>query len=144
MTARVFDFTPKGGNDPILGRLMDPEATIPQDAEDLGISQIDGRDAVGFRLHRKEGRNKYWAGEITDIWVDVETKRVILLETGNPGRHIYIMKDFVFNRELDDSLFGLEPPEGYTIDSRPIYYLAPSGVKKPGRRTGTQMRAPKP
>ncbi|MHC4745332.1 MAG: hypothetical protein ACYS8Z_25755 [Planctomycetota bacterium] len=36
MTARLLDFTPKGGNDPILGKLMDPEATIPQDAEDLG------------------------------------------------------------------------------------------------------------
>ena len=128
MTAELRDFEPTGGIDPLLGALMDPKANIPQDAEDLGAKEIDGRNAHGFRLHRKGDGTDFWACEITDIWVDKESRRVILLKTGaRDESYAWILKDFVFDQKLDDSLFSLEPPEGYTeIEPQPIFNVVPS------------------
>jgi outer membrane lipoprotein-sorting protein len=69
----------------------------------------------------------FWAGEATDIWVDAKTKRIVLVETtGAKGRVTYMLKDFVFDEELDDSLFSLELPEGYKqIPPPPIFSISP-------------------
>ncbi|MHC4745335.1 MAG: hypothetical protein ACYS8Z_25770 [Planctomycetota bacterium] len=123
LTAELHDFKPTSGIDPTLGAFLAPKANIPQDAEDLGARQVDGRDAVGFRLHKKGDGTDFWSGDVTDIWVDVKTKRVIRLKTGaSDDSYAWILKDFVFDRELDDSLFSLEPPPGYSeVPPQPIY-----------------------
>jgi hypothetical protein len=38
-----------------------------------------------------------------------------------PGRSVAVslFKDFRFDVELDDSLFDIEPPEGYTVRKKP-------------------------
>jgi outer membrane lipoprotein-sorting protein len=85
----------------------------------LGASQIDGRTVVGFRLKLK-GKN-----QDTDktIWADARTALPIRIEqliTG-PGASAdhSVCKDFQFNVHLDDSLFDVKPPEGYTVRSKP-------------------------
>ncbi|MHC4745333.1 MAG: hypothetical protein ACYS8Z_25760 [Planctomycetota bacterium] len=60
----------------------------------------------------------------------MKTKQVILLETGDPGKHVWIMKDFVFNRRLDDSLFSCELPEGYTQIPRAPVFMVPRKQKQ--------------
>jgi outer membrane lipoprotein-sorting protein len=97
------------------------------DAEPLGSRQIDGREAVGFRILKKGDGTDIWSGDKTDIWVDVKTKRVVLLETGAAdGRWKYILKDFVFDEPLDDSLFTLELPQGYNEKPPgPVYSTTP-------------------
>ncbi len=89
------------------------------DVEELGTKQIDGRTAVGFRLKLK-GKN-----QDTDmtIWADPKTGLPIRIEqtiTG-PGPSVdhSVFKDFRFNVKLDDSLFDVEPPEGYTVRKMP-------------------------
>lgn len=123
MTAEIHDFKPTGGIDPILGAFLAPKANIPQDAEDLGAKKIEGRDAVGFRLRKKGNGTDFWSGDLTEIWVDAKTKRVILLKTGaHDESWAWTLKDFFFDQKLDDSLFSLEPPQGYSeVPPQPIY-----------------------
>ncbi|MHC4084701.1 MAG: LolA family protein [Planctomycetota bacterium] len=114
MTAYVSSFEPLGGEDPFVDVFLNPKNNIPPSAESLGTKPIDGRETVGFRM-KKTGDDTYiWTGKSAEVWVDVETKRVALVETtGANGRVVYRLKDFVFDQELDDSLFSLEPPQGY-------------------------------
>ena len=87
-----------------------------------------------FRLARRDQANgRDWS---TDFWIDKKTKQ--LVEIHSPGADIYdpekdparntppekqwsltipghVEHDIVFDADLDDSLFRLEPPEGYTV-----------------------------
>ncbi len=95
--------------------LLNPKRNVPPDVEPLGESRIDGQPVVGFRIRQKGDGNDFWGGDTTDIWVSVKTKRVALVEGRDWGEVIFRLKDFVFDRQLDDSLFSLEPPQGYTL-----------------------------
>jgi outer membrane lipoprotein-sorting protein len=67
-------------------------------------------------------------GDVSEIWVDTTTKLLVLAETrDDENRWITTLKDFVFNLELDDSLFRIEVPEGY----REIAPLPFSSVSPP-------------
>lgn len=71
-----------------------------------------------------------------DYWIDVKTKKLVAVQA--PGADIYdpekdparmnpphkgyykrpichIQHDIIYNEELDESLFSLKPPEGYTV-----------------------------
>lgn len=73
--------------------------------EELGEKEIDGTRAVGFRgVHPKV--------EVT-IWADAETALPIRIEQ-QEGQLLVISKDFQFDVEMDESLFSMEVPEGYT------------------------------
>jgi hypothetical protein len=85
--------------------------------ESLGERRIDGRPAVGFEVRQEGG------GVSSDIIVWAYK------ETGNPLRvelTLYnqeddsepttiTMSDFNLDAQLDEGLFSLEPPEGYTL-----------------------------
>ncbi|MHC4546618.1 MAG: LolA family protein [Planctomycetota bacterium] len=124
-TAELHSFEPTRGQGPMIDVFLNPKANMPLDAEPLGCKEIDSREAVGFRI-RKKAATDLWAGEITEIWVDAKTKRVVLVETGSAdGDWKFILKDFVFDQKLNDALFSLEAPEGYTeISPRPIMSLS--------------------
>jgi len=83
--------------------------TLPERAdEDLGERTMDGRTVHGF--HVKEG------GMINTVWIDPQTRDLVLVEmefVNAPGMNS-TMTNFQFDVELDDSLFSLTPPEGYT------------------------------
>jgi len=74
----------------------------------LGKKDIDGRVLQGFRVVEES--------VINTIWIDPKTRELVRVEmefTNAPGMN-KIMTDFQFNVELDDSLFSLTPPEGFT------------------------------
>jgi outer membrane lipoprotein-sorting protein len=127
MTAELHSFEPTGGQDPMFDVFLNPKVNMPPDADSLGGKEIEGREAVGFRIRKKGDGTDLWSGEITEIWVDAKTKRVVLVETGSAdGDWKFILKDFVFDHKLDDALFSLEAPEGYTeIAPRPIDSISP-------------------
>ena len=83
--------------------------TLPDRAdEDLGEQIMDGRTVHGFRV--TEG------SMIHTVWIDPKTRELILVEmesTNIPGMSA-TMTDFQFNVELEDELFSLSPPEGYS------------------------------
>jgi len=83
--------------------------TLPDQADEvLGEKEIDGRVLQGFRVTQDD--------MINTVWIDPQTAQLVRVEieyTNSPGMNT-IMTDFQFNAELDDSLFSLVPPEGFT------------------------------
>ena len=94
--------------------------------------------AQGFRVTLPVP-NYSWS---VDLWVDAKTKRVVLLHDpsldefdpdNDPARNNppgmrrsrleaagKVARDFVYDQELDDSLFSVEAPEGYTITTKRV------------------------
>ena len=84
-----------------------------QASEELGQREIDGRQAVGFRA-RLGGFD--WI-----VWVDIATGLPTRIEVPyekmlGPGAKM-VMHDFAFDVPLDESLFSLDPPAGYTLET---------------------------
>lgn len=81
------------------------------DVEFLGERQIDGINTNGYLLKEELGT------EMT-VWIDAENLLPVRIENDMSeifGKQmIMVMSDFEFNVELDDSLFSLQIPEGYT------------------------------
>jgi len=76
------------------------------EVEELGIRQIDGRDLIGFRAeHPKIG--------IT-IWADPETALPVRIEQIE-GQMKVICKDLQFDVPMDEELFSMDVPEGYSM-----------------------------
>ncbi len=78
--------------------------------ESLGEKVVDGRRLAGYRL---TGR-----GMTYELWGDLKTGLPVRIESsspGNPNAKPVIYSDFVFNADLDESLFSMEPPAGYQV-----------------------------
>jgi len=76
--------------------------------EQLDEKVIDGQKAVGFV---GKGQN-----EAVTIWADPETALPIRIEAQIGQGLSFIMKNFEFNADLDESLVSMAVPEGYTLD----------------------------
>ena len=83
--------------------------SLPERAdEQLGTREIDGREVQGFRITEE--------GLINSVWIDIQNRQLVLVEmdfVNAPGMS-GTMSDFQFDVELDDSLFNITPPDGYT------------------------------
>jgi hypothetical protein len=79
--------------------------------EALEPREINGIKARGFRvvIH----------GEVSSLWVDPKTARPLLVEMDVPaageGAKV-VMSEIAFDVPLDESLFSLDPPKGYTLE----------------------------
>ncbi|MCP4609893.1 MAG: hypothetical protein GY845_14390 [Planctomycetes bacterium] len=79
----------------------DPDISV----ESLGEKDIDGRMAQGFRATGPDGE---WT-----IWADLQTALPIRME--QKWRQMeFVCTDFQFDIELEESLFSMEIPEGYS------------------------------
>jgi hypothetical protein len=79
----------------------DPEISV----EPLGEKEIDGRVVTGFRARNPDG-------EFT-VWADPETALPIRIE--QTWRQMqFVFTEFHFDIEMDESLFSMEIPEGYS------------------------------
>ncbi|MGA2062819.1 MAG: hypothetical protein ABSG67_20290, partial [Thermoguttaceae bacterium] len=82
--------------------------------ESLGEKEIDGRRVVGFRLSIR--------GTVLSVWGDPETRVPVRLEATTalvPNCNV-TASDFEFNVPMDESLFSVEPPAGYTVVAKQI------------------------
>lgn len=80
----------------------------------LGKKEIDGREAVGFRIH---------VGDMDmTLWADPKTAYPIRIEAGaeTMGDVHAVMNNFRYNVAVDPSLFSLEPPAGYSTQERDV------------------------
>ena len=98
--------------------------------ESIGKKRIAGEEANGFRVtYFHVCANKT---ETNDLWIDANTQRLMLVQT--PGADMLdpdfpeeewsrascrTYNDIVLDPDLDDSLFSLDPPEGYTVTVAP-------------------------
>ena len=92
--------------------------------ERLGEKTIDGRRAVGFPCNWR-GRGEIWADHKTSLPIRIEES------TAKPETRI-VMTDFRTGADLDESLFSVDVPKGYTVQQtkqldlskKPIQYVA--------------------
>jgi outer membrane lipoprotein-sorting protein len=87
-------------------RILEAQETKDESVEFLGEQEINGVLAIGYNVRKP-------AADMI-IWANKETKMPIRLEISN-GPVTNIMSNIVFDVELDESLFDLKIPEGYTV-----------------------------
>ena len=77
--------------------------------ESLGEKEIDGRRVVGFRLSVR--------GTVLNVWGDPKTRVPVRIEWTSALMPHYkgTTSDFEFNVPMDESLFSVDPPAGYTV-----------------------------
>jgi len=105
------DKTPESGSLFTVLRLFQLVEEKPDavEHESLGEKEIDGRKVVGFHISSPVGDLILWGDPETGLPVRVETT------SGIEGSVKATFTDFAFNVDLDESLFSLEPPAGYTV-----------------------------
>jgi len=79
--------------------------------EPLGKKQIDGRDAIGFRVTQSRADMTIWGDSHTGLPIIVEMKMAMMPEMS------VTMTDFEFDVTLDEALFETQPPEGYSLQT---------------------------
>ena len=92
----------------------------------LGEKVIDGRLVVGYRL---AGRDM-----ICDLWGDPKTGMPVRLENSVPSNGSMeptICSDFVFDADVDESLFSLNPPAGYKVQNLTSQPSGPTTTIRP-------------
>ena len=75
------------------------------ETQDLGTKEIDGRAAVGFLAKHPRMEISLWADAKTGLPVRIEQKE---------GQLLVICKNLQFDVPMEDSLFSMEVPAGYT------------------------------
>lgn len=105
------DKTPESGGLFTLFRLFQLVEEKPGavEHESLGEKEIDGRKVVGFHISSQPHDLILWGDPKTGLPIRVE------MTTGMEGSVKATFSDFVFNVDIDESLFSLEPPAGYTV-----------------------------
>jgi len=90
--------------------------------EDLGRVELDGQ-SVRMLQSRRDKR-------ITTVWIDPETNYPVQIEHKwtDQSRSPVMYTSIQIDTELDDALFSLEPPEGYTVRVQESGW--PDGKKK--------------
>ncbi|MEM9352295.1 MAG: DUF2092 domain-containing protein [Planctomycetota bacterium] len=85
-----------------------------ESAEYVGREQVGEQSALKFLVDRQ--------GEFCTIWIDPENNlplKILFSESRNTTQSgsRMTMTDFAWNAPVDESLFSLEPPEGYSLRS---------------------------
>jgi outer membrane lipoprotein-sorting protein len=110
-TASVTDYSEEEGTlPPARPDLIVKLSTLKAGSEErVGGKIIDGRRTTGFRI-TSEGAG--WT-----IWADVTTGRPVRVEMKNEqlAKETVVVEDFIFDADLDESLFSLTPPVGYVV-----------------------------
>lgn len=86
--------------------------------EPIGKKMIGQIETIGFRIEQR--------GREYTVWVDPKSRLPLVIEqkiTMAMGIMTSSMSDFVFDPPLDDALFSLTPPEGYTVSDDPLPIL---------------------
>lgn len=90
--------------------VLDAQHGRADKVEKLGQRTIDGHETVGFRICQGAFDFKIWADPDTGLPVRVELTGIQI----KPKVRV-LMNDFRINLKLDESLFSLDVPEGYTV-----------------------------
>ena len=92
---------------------------IEESETELGEREIGGRQAKGYQVQKD--------GQAMTVWADAKTGRPLEMSmTMFQGETKMTMSDFEFDAKLDESLFSLEVPEGYTVVEKDIELKQPS------------------
>lgn len=87
--------------------------------ENIGESEIYGQRVVGFRVRRNDCEIIVWASVANSMPVMIESVGVFHRKQDKNQEEQTInisITDMVIGEELDESLFSLSPPEGYSVE----------------------------
>jgi len=101
----------------IRKRIQEAQETEDESVSFLGEREIDGLTTIGYHVQRP--------GVDITVWADPQTKLPVQMEN-TVGPVTYTMTDIVFNVELDKTLFSLEIPEGYTVQTMQVDVSEPT------------------
>jgi len=87
----------------IITELQDTPGFV---VEELGESQIEGQIAVGFKATHPKMQLTIWADPATALPIRIEQEG---------GQMHAICKNIQFDIDMDETLFSMEVPEGYTL-----------------------------
>ena len=110
----------------------------------LGAKTIDGRPAEGFRIQQ--------GGTETKIWADAKTMLPVRLEQrmSIPSMSLEVyteMTDFQVDAKLDESLFSVDMPDGYTAEKEGrtgTLHMEPSLPEPEGKLKAEPPKASEP
>jgi outer membrane lipoprotein-sorting protein len=126
-TVTIFDYTTERGIRTLLNaktitemntnlmpqrsQLGDPiekfRSLPPRPNESVGRRSINGQNAVGYQIQ--------WDTEHALLWINAKTDQLLEIHTRSDTRdRLTIYSEFKFNEPIDDSLFSLVPPAGFT------------------------------
>ena len=108
--------------------------------ERLGTREIEAKRAEGFLVRKKPATYTIWADAETGLLVRMECEVPPHPETGGSGGKV-TWSDFVYDVELDESLFSLEPPLGYSDLGRAGRPPMPGRSPNPAARTEEDLIA---
>ncbi|MHC4131104.1 MAG: hypothetical protein ACYSSP_07930 [Planctomycetota bacterium] len=109
-----------GGIFALCGRPMENLWNMLDGSETpLGEKEIDGQMTEGFNIFQED---EYFQYE-TSIWADIQTAVPVLVEIISTSHDSseesitlkWILSNFTLNVEMDESLFSLKVPTGYTL-----------------------------
>ena len=80
-------------------------ADHPEDVQDLGRREMDGRSTVGYMVKGY--------GTRLHIWADVATATPVRIELYG-SQSVTVLKNIEFDMPVDESLVSMEVPAGYT------------------------------
>ncbi|MHC4742536.1 MAG: LolA family protein [Planctomycetota bacterium] len=87
-------------------RIASAQPFEDESVEFLGEEQVEGRTAIGYHVKKQELD--------ATVWADRETKMPIRIEVVQEPMTV-TMSNIVFDVQLDESLFSLEIPDGYSV-----------------------------
>lgn len=103
--------------------LLDARDNPDVKREPLGEKDIDGRRVVGFRVSTNGTEMSLWGDPKTGFPVRVELTMAVFASAKT------MLSEFVFNPEMDESLFSTEPPVGYAVENLGTIDLSPAEEK---------------
>ena len=91
--------------------LVNIRETLDGNEKPLGQREIDGRMTEGFFVTKEGQEMELWADKISGNPV------LIKMDVNMPGvpKTSVIIRDIILDKEMPDSLFSLQVPEGYTL-----------------------------
>lgn len=115
-TALLMEGKPPGGahvppKDPAVAATANLRNLVDKIGESIGKKQINGVEVQGYRVTIETGQ------ELT-IWADLKTRQPVRIDvTTNLGGQTLrsSISDIELDPKLDDSLFSLDPPHGYSL-----------------------------
>ncbi len=90
----------------IRNRILKAQPLDDESVEFLGEQEVDGQLAIGYHI-RKPGLDG-------TVWADSETKMPVRMEIREDPM-VIALSNIVFNVDLDEALFSLEIPQGYSV-----------------------------
>ena len=101
----------------LRGRIKQALADGDQSVRYLGDREIDGRRVLGYRVENTRTQFTVWADAKSKLPVGYD------MSSREMPEQVMVVRDIVFDVPLEESLFSVEVPAGYTLADMPVSAL---------------------